>query len=265
MMNTIKRFFSQAWLFGKATQGPFDFLEFISYKLCYSLLSLCFYCIVASYAIGVVDLTRWVVGNAFTLCVIESINNLGIVFTFERQSGRLRSVVASPTNNLTVVIESGMFSMLISFATVAVGFILGGLIFGVSFVSLNIPMFIVSMLAATFAAAGFGLLLSVISLVTDSMYLILNAMVSLVIILSGANFPVTQLPVPVQYLSRVFPLNHAIQAAAMCFGMVDVDGRAVFSLIGREALNGAVYFLAAYLLLKFFGRIAVKRATLEMF
>lgn len=262
-MNVIRRFFSQAWLYGKAMQGPFDFLEFVCYKVGYSLVSLCFYCIVAKFATGTADLTHWVVGNAFTLSISECIFTLGTTFNGERYNGRLRSIIVSPSNKLAVIFQNGAFSMLLSLGTITVGFIVGSLIFGVDITGINISLFIITMITAIFSMAGLGLLLSVFALVTDSMHLILNATASLIIIFSGANFPVSQLPNTVQYIANIFPLYRSVQAANMSFGVIDfVKFRA---LIVGELFLGMVFYIMAFLLLKTIIRVAITKATLEMF
>jgi len=263
MMNAVKRFFSQVWLYGKAMTGPFDLLEFFFYKVGYSLLSICFYCIIASFASGEVDLTRWVVGNAFTLCITECIFRLGGTFSNERYFGRLRSIIASPTNNLSVVVQNGTFAILTAFISIAGGFIAGGLIFGVNFSELDIPRFAISILAAVISMAGLGLFISVFALLTDSIHLVLNTAASLLIIFSGANFPVSQLPYICRVIARIFPLYRSVQAANMCFGNRITDD--FWLLILGEALLGVCFYIATVLMLRIIERIAVNKATLEMF
>ncbi|MDR0898490.1 MAG: ABC transporter permease [Oscillospiraceae bacterium] len=263
MMNAIRRFCSQAIIDGKATTGAFDLVEFVSYKAGYALLSLCFYCVVAAFAYGQVDLTRWVVGNAFTLCTAECVFNLGATFTRERNYGRLKTIFAAPTNKLAVVLASGVFPIGIAFLTIALGFVAGGLIFGVSFSNLNIPLFALSILAATFATAGLGLFVSVFALLSDSIHLILNTVALLVMIFSGANFAVSQLPGIFQGVAFVFPLNRSIRAANLCFS--PSIGGEFWGLLLGEVLLGLCFFVAAFALLKSIERLAVRWATLDRF
>ncbi len=262
-METVKRFFSQCVLYWKGNQGPFDLVEFLALKIGYSVLSLAFYCIVAKFANDTADLARWVVGNSFALCVVECINVLGVTFNDERYNGRLKIIVTSPTNELAIVFQKSVFPMLINFASIAFVFVIGVFIFGVDLSHFNIGAFALCMLAATFATAGLGLLCSVFALITDSMYLLLNAIASFVIIFSGANFPVSQLPIPMQWIAHIFPLYRSVQAANMC--LTEIDWKVFWRLFAGEALLGLVLYFAAFVLLKIIESYAVKNATLEVF
>jgi len=163
------------------------------------------------------------------------------------------------------VLQSGMASIIMSFVVVAAGMLFGGLIFRVPFGDLHIPAFLLCMLAATFACAGAGMLLSVFSLCTDSLYMILNIATAMTIFFSGANFPVAQLPVWAQWIGRVFPLQRAIAAANLSFvGWGALPGE-FYRLIGGELLLGLGFYVLAFVLLRFFERLARRKASLDMY
>lgn len=262
-MEAVKRFFSQSLIAGKAILGPFDLVQFLCFQVGYSLLTLIFYCVLASFTTGSYDLTRWVVGNSLVLCVNTCIFSLGGVFNTDRYFGRLRIIIVSPMNLLAVILQKGVISILISLATVIGGFIIGGLIFGVDFTNMNFGVFIIAALSATFSAAGMGLMMSALALLTDSMYLILNVVASLILLLSGANFPTTQLPIIVQYVAKIFPLNRAVAAANMAFSDFEINN--YVRLILGEILLGICFYIFAFVMLKIIERVAIKKASLEMF
>ncbi|MCL2217914.1 MAG: ABC transporter permease [Defluviitaleaceae bacterium] len=259
----IVRFFSQAWLNAKVHQGGLNMTEFLAYKVGVSVSTLMLYVLIARYTTGLVDLTAWVVGNAFALCVYECIFNIGGTFNAERFSGRLRAIVVSPTSKLAVIMYNGVSSIVVGFITITAAFVVGGLIFGVQFADINIAMFALSILAAAVACVGLGLLLAVFALITDSMYLMLNALALLIIIFSGANFPVSQLPVGAQYIANIFPLYRSVAAANLSIG--GSFSPEYWRLLLGEFILGLSFYLAAFLLIKAIERVAVKKATLEMF
>jgi ABC-2 type transport system permease protein len=259
----MKRFLEQAWLSFKGQNAQFSFEEFISLKTVYPLLTLIFYCVVAGYSFNTVNLTSWVVGNSFLLCVNTCIFSLGGSFTAERYFGRIRSIIVSPVNKLSVVIQKGFFPCFVSIATVLVGFILGSLIFGVDFTSVNMGLFMVVTVIAMFAATGFGLLLAVFGLATDEMHFVLNLTSYVLMIFCGANFPILQLPYPVQFISRFLPLTRSIEAANMLFGKIDV-GRFIRLLIGELGV-GVAYCIMGFLIIKVVEKVAIKKATFEVF
>ncbi|MCL2854449.1 MAG: ABC transporter permease [Defluviitaleaceae bacterium] len=259
----ISRFFSQSWLYAKAANAGLGLTEFFAYRAGISITTLILYVLIARYTQGDVDLTRWVMGNAFALCVYECIFGMGGYFNAERFNGRLRSIIASPTSKLVVIMSSSVPSVIIAFLTVTGAFLIGGLIFGVPFANLNIPMFAISITTAAFACVGLGLLFGAFALLTDSMYLILNALATLIMIFSGANFPVSQLPIFAQYIANAFPLFRSVAAGNLAMGGSFTPEFA--RLILGEAALGAIYFAAALALIKIIERTAIKKATLEMF
>jgi ABC-2 type transport system permease protein len=262
-VDIVKRFISQSLLAGKAILGAFDLVQFICYQVGLTLLTLIFYCVLAFFTTGSYDLTRWVVGNSLVLCVNSCIYSLGTVFISDRHFGRLRFIIASPMNLLAVILQKGVIAILMSLGTVTGGFIIGGLIFGVDFTGMNFGVFLLAALAATFSAAGMGLMMSAVALLTDSVHLILNIVANIILILSGANFPITQLPIFVQYTAKIFPLHRAVAAANMSFGNFEYS-KYVQLIIGEMAL-GICFYLIAFVMLKIMEKVAIKKASLEMF
>ena len=259
----IRRFFSQAWLGAKRRQGGVGPVEFLIYRVGISITTLMVYVLIAHHTTGGADLTAWVIGNAFALCVYECVFNIGGTFNNERFHGVLKIIVVSPTSKLAVIMYNGIYSLLTASVTIVAAFIAGGLIFGVPFGDLHIGMFALAILAAAFACVGLGLLLAVFALITDSMFLMLNALAMLLIIFSGANFPVAQLPVFAQWIANVFPLYRSVAAANMAMGGGFSSEFA--SLLLGEAALGLAFFLSAFVLIKIIERVSIKKATLDMF
>lgn len=139
----------------------------------------------------------------------------------------------------------------------------GGLIFKVDFSGVNFGFFALITFIAMFAAAGFGLLLSMLGLISDSIHFILNLSAYVLMIFCGANFPIAQLPQAGQYISRMLPLTRSIQAANMLFGPIDL--KELWGLLLGEALLGAAYFLVGFVFIRLVERLAVKKATLDIF
>jgi len=259
----MKRFFSQAWLYFKANNAAFSFEEFISLQTAIPLLTLIFYCVLASYSFNTQDLTRWVVGNSFLLCMHTCIFGLGTTFTGERFYGRIRSIIVAPINKLTLVLQRGFFPIFVAVATVLIGFVVGSLIFGVDFTGINMGLFLLIAIVGMFAASGFGLLLSVFGLVTDGMHFVLNLSTYVLMIFCGANFPIEQLPKAVQVVSQVLPLTRSIEAANMLFEGVSTP--VLTRLLLGEAALGTAYCLVGFVVIRVVERIAIQKATLEIF
>ncbi len=259
----MKRFVVQAWLSFKGQRAAFSFEEFITLDTLYPLVTMIFYCLLAAYSFNTTNLTKWVVGNSFLLCTNTCIFSLGQSFTSERYFGRLRSIIVSPMSKMEIVLHKGMFPCITCIGTVFVGFFLGSLIFGVPLTNVNWGLFILIMIVAMVSATGFGLFISVFGLITDQMHFILNVVSYLLILFCGANFPVSQLPMAGQFMSKILPLTRSIQAANLLF---EGGGRAEFTrLLMGEILVGCVYFAMAFLIIKYVEKVAIKKASLEVF
>jgi ABC-2 type transport system permease protein len=86
-------------------------------------------------------------------------------------------------------------------------------------------------------------------------------MFGLLLIFSGANVPLDQLPGWMRAISDVTPLTHGIEAARLL-----ADGASLGSvdhLIAQELLVGTGYGFAGYALLRFFEWQGRVHATLE--
>jgi len=245
----VRRFFSQALLYHKGRTAAFNLAEFLCFDAGYPIITLIFYCLLASYSFQTTDLTHWVIGNAFLMCTNTCVFGLGGIFNGERYYGRLRSIVASPCNKLALVLANGVFPTIFATAAVAGGFIVGGIVFKIDFSGINLGLAALAIICAMLGATGLGLLLAVFGLISDSMHLILNVVSYILMIFTGAEFPISQLPLWGQWLSRVLPLTHSIEAMNVLFGRSEGNfyrlllaelGIAIFyMIIAWAALRGA--------------------------
>jgi len=260
----IRRFISQTWIGAKRRQGGLGPVEFLVYRVGISITTLILYALIAQYTTGgEINLTAWVIGNAFALCVYQCVHSLGVTFDQERFQGVLKIIIVSPTSKLTTIMHNGAYALLMASITIVVAFITGGLLFGVPFAELHLGMFAIAILVAAFTCTGLGLLLAVFALITDSMYLMLNAIAMLLIIFSGANFPVAQLPIFAQWIANAFPLYRSVAAGNMAMGgNLSPD---FWQLVRGEIILGVIFYLSAFALIKAIERISIRKATLDMF
>ncbi|NYB72951.1 ABC transporter permease [Sedimentibacter hydroxybenzoicus DSM 7310] len=259
----MKRFINQAWLSFKIRYAAISFEEFLLLESLYPLITLAFYCILAAYSFNTNNLAKWVVGNSFLLCTNICIFALGSAFDEERYTGRIRSIIISPVSKLLIVLEKGFFPAIISVITVFFGFMIGSLIFNVDFTSINLWLFLFVIIVGMFSMTGFSLFLSSFGLITDSMHFILNLVANILIIFSGANFPITQLPQTLQVISKIIPLTRSIESANMLFGGYDTY-KFVWLLL-EEMLVGIIFYVISYFVIKIAEKTAKKNATLELF
>lgn len=258
----VKRFLSQAWLYHKARIAAFDWREFLFFDTGYPIITMVFYCLLASYSFQTTDLTHWVIGNSFLMCVNTCIFGLGSLFRSERYSGRLRSIIAAPCSLFSVVLSYGLIPSILAMGSVILGFAVGNLVFGIDFSGVNLALALLTIFCAMVCASCFGLLLSVVGLVSDGMHLILNMMNYILMIFTGAEFPVSQLPLVGQVISRVLPLTRSIEAMNLLFSS-DISNF-VPLLLGEMAM-AVIYVLVSVSILKYAERACRKAGKFDLF
>ncbi len=256
-------FLHMAWLNFKGQRAAFNLEEFLLLETAYPFMTLMFHCVMAGYAFDTANLTDWVIGNAFLLCTNICVFSLGSSFRAERAYGRIRSIMTGKTSKIEIVLQKGFFSGVVSLGTTFAGFLVGCVVFGVTLSNIPFGKMMLCFLTAMFAATGFGLVLSVFGLMSHQMHLILNLMEYVLLIFTGSNFPVTQLPELFQIFSYALPLTRSIAAAR---GVVNgMDLQQVMFLLGGEILVGISYIIFAALLVKFAEKVTIKNGTLELF
>lgn len=262
MMTTWRYFWLQAKLSFKSTQSIFKPEEFLLLDLGYPIISMTFYVLLAAYSFNPATLASWVVGNAFLLCIHVCIFVMGQAITAERAQGRLRTVITAPTSDLQFLLAKGFFPIITAFITVLVGFIIGSQIFHIDLTRIAWLPLLACIFVGMASATAFGLFLATFSLITDSMHFILNFVATGLFILTGANFPVTQLPLFWRGVSQLLPLTHSIQAAGqVTAGRMTGIG---WNLLAESSL-AILYFCLATVAIRMCEHYARKHATLEMF
>jgi ABC-2 type transport system permease protein len=96
--------------------------------------------------------------------------------------------------------------------------------------------------------AGLGLMFGSIGLVMRDAIILANVVYYILLVVCGINFPVSNLPGPLQLLSYSLPLTRGIQAARQA-----ADGaplQQVAGLLGGELLVGLVWAFGGYLLFR---------------
>ena len=258
----VRRFCSQAWLYYKGRKAAFHLPEFLLCDMGYPVITLVFYCLLAAYGFRTTNLTRWVIGNAFLLCTNACIFGVGTIFAGERRNGRLKSIVVSPCSTLALILAGGVGPVVTAAVTVVFNFAVGGLLFGVDVSGVHLGLAAMTILCAMTAAACFGLLVAVFGMVTPSIHLLLNTVHYVLMIFTGAEFPVSQLHPAGQLLSRLLPLTRSIEAMNLLFS----GGEGAFRRLLLEELTlAAVYALLAWAFFRPAERLCRKTGRFELF
>jgi ABC-2 type transport system permease protein len=125
----------------------------------------------------------------------------------------------------------------------------------------SIPGLAVVILVAAFSCTGLGLINAAISLRVRENAVLSNVIFGFLLIFTGANVPIAELPNWMQDISHVIPLTHAIEASRELAS--GASFASVTDLLGTELAIGITYLAVGLVLLRFFEWQGRKHATLE--
>lgn len=97
---------------------------------------------------------------------------------------------------------------------------------------------------------------------SDSMHLVLNVVSYLLMIFTGAEFPVDQLPLAGRVMAQCMPLTKAISAMNLLF---EEEVGSFWLLLAGEMVTGAAYALLAWAIFGFAERSARRSGRFDMF
>lgn len=138
----------------------------------------------------------------------------------------------------------------------------GSLIFKVDFSGMNLCKVFATIICAMISASCFGLLLAVFGMISDNMHLILNSVSGLLMIFTGAEFPIENLPKQVQFVSWLFPLTKSIKAMNE---LLEGSGDHFILLLMMEILTGLLYIILARMIFAGAERAARMNGSLDMY
>ena len=256
-------FLHMSWLNFKGQRAAFNFEEFILLDTAYPFVTLVFYCVMAGFAFGTADVTDWVIGNAFMLCTNTCLFSLGTCFVGERYYGRIRSIIVGKTSKFEIVLQKGFFAAIVSVATTLAGFALGCLVFKIDLTRIPWGSLLIVLIIAMFATMGLGMFLSVLGLISHQIHMISNVMWYVLLIFTGTNFPISQLPGGVQIISYLLPMTRSIVAARELVAGANLGQ--VRELLLGEITVAVLYLAIAAVVIKQAERIAIRKGTLELF
>jgi ABC-2 type transport system permease protein len=202
-------------------------------------------------------------GNAVATVTYSSIFSVCQTTDSEKQQGTMEHILVTPANRLALYFGRGLIPILISLATVTVGITYAVVLFGVHIAPSALPSLAVSVTLTAFAMVGFGLLLGGVALYLRTSIILGNIFLFIGLLLSGVNFPTSQLPPVLQWIGYGFPLTWGLDAVRASVAGDSLGTTAV--LWGAVAIAAGVSFGLAIGLWKFFERRALATGSIARF
>ncbi|HEL1811764.1 TPA: ABC transporter permease [Streptococcus suis] len=212
-MESVFRFFRRIIYSYKQTSIISDWKAYFLFDLIPPISQTLFFSLIASYIYGVEYIQKWMVGNALLIASFNSLFGVGAQLILEKYNGTLSLLIASKTRLKSILLSSAIGSMIMTIISVVTGLVVVSMILNISWTSNLIFSFIVVLLVATFVSVSFGYIFSCLILITSETNLVLNLISRILLIFTGANFPISKLPYILQCFSGILPLTRSIKIA----------------------------------------------------
>jgi len=238
-------------------------IQYMASKILMPLAQMFFFVYLGTYATGADNKSFYVVGNAIQIAAVSGIFGMTMSIGGDRDSGTLGYIFGTPANRLVVFMGRAFMNIIDGALGVFIAFFWGVVLMGLDLSNTNIPALALIILITTISTCGLGLLMGCLALITVNVMFVNNFVYFLLLLFSGANIPIAQLPVWMQAISYALPLTRGIAAARLL-----VDGAGLLEvtplLLGELGI-GLVYFILGYILFAVFEVVAKRRGTLEVF
>jgi ABC-2 type transport system permease protein len=261
-MEAVQRFFRHSLLSYKALFGWLDPKVYILVMVLSPLSQLLFFSTLVNYVYGGENLLGYVAANALLLCVLNSVFGIMSVITSDRRMGTLHLVMSTPANKVSLFLSRSVAHVLNGLVTAIIGLVFGILLFQLSISFEEGLVLLLIWICSIFSACGLGLIVGSFCLWSPSMHLWSNLLASLLLLLSGANYPMSRMPEWLQILGQFTPLTRGVQLTKDILNEGNYAN--VLPLLGEELLLGCVFFAISFSLLKFAENQSRSKGTMEL-
>jgi ABC-2 type transport system permease protein len=203
----------------------------------------------------------YLIGNALQYASIPCLFAMAQMIGGERYQNTLSAILVSPAPRIPLFLGRSLPVILNGAFVAAFALFTGALILGVHLPASSLAPLGLTVLIAAFSCTGLGLVNAAVSLRIRENAVLNNVIFGFLLIFTGANVPLDELPNWMSTLAQGLPFTHAIEAArklAAGSSLADVRG-----LLGAELLVGAIYVVLGYSVLRWFEAQARRHATLE--
>ena len=203
----------------------------------------------------------YVIGNALQYAAIPCIFAMTNTIAGERSQNTLGAVLATPAKRIPLFLGRSMPVIVNGFFVACFALVVGGLIVGIHVPASSFAPLALATLICAFSCTGLGLTGAGIGLLMREQAVLANIMFGVLLIFTGANVPVDQLPGWMQSISNVLPFTHGIEAAREVADGASLSD--VADLLAVEIALGLAYGAFGYLFIRSAERLSLRHATLD--
>ncbi len=261
-MNNIKCFLRKIIFVYKYNFGAIKPSSYILFNLASPLMSMICFSLLASYANGG-SISDWVIGNALVSSQLAAMFGVGVKLVGERNNGTLSMIIAAPASNISVVLPEVVVRIIESIITITFSLLCGMAIFGMSFSITTLLKILLIIVVASYSAMGFGMIISSFALLTRDVNLLLNIASMSFLSLTGANFPISYLPIGLQKIANIMPLTHSIKLARLVIAGQPINHH--LDILIYELILGTFLLSIGLMLFTTIEKYAIKHATIDLY
>jgi ABC-2 type transport system permease protein len=133
----------------------------------------------------------------------------------ERELGTLDGIISAPISRLSIILGKSFAQVVRGLLQAVLALILTVALFGVV-VHGSYGLLALLLLLTVFSFIGIGVMISALASQQETAMTIMMTLTFPMLFLSGALFPIQQMPVAMQYISKALPLTYAVEALRKC-------------------------------------------------
>jgi ABC-2 type transport system permease protein len=256
----LRRFLAIAVYSFRATFQWLTPSAYIATKVFFPVLQMAFFALIGGFG-GSQPFSYYVLGNAM-LVGYRPMYPIATGIDNERRLGMLPYLIAAPASRASTFFGRGLVHYLDGLTSIVLAFAIAVVVFGLDLSGANWVGLLAAMCVATYGAAAMGLALGPAAYVLLDASFLANLALFALILLSGANIPLSELPGALVVVSAVLPMTRSIEAARAFAAGAPWDASASLLLLTDVAL-GVVWACVGLLILAWIERLAIERGTLE--
>jgi len=203
----------------------------------------------------------YVIGNALQYAAIPCVFAMTNTIAGERYQNTLSAVLATPAKRIPLFVGRSLPVIVNGFLVAVFAFVVGGAIVGIDVPAEAVPGIALVILVSAFACTGLGLATAAVGLLARDTATLSNIVFGILLVFTGANVALSDLPGWMSTLAQGLPLTHGIEAARRL-----ADGQSFASvggLVAAEALVGLLWGLLGYATIRTLEWQSRIHATLE--
>jgi len=266
ILSLVRIFFSSAVFSFRAQFGWLYPPMWLTMKFVMALSQMAFFVFVGHFLISAgkasADVVAFIaIGNAIMMLSWNTVFSVVNITSHDKWDGTLPLLLATPAKRLPIFVGRAMIHVLDGMLSVLIAFVFAVFLFGVSFGSADFLALTVVVFLTAFTMSGFGLLIGGFSFHFRNPLVFANIFTFILLIFCGVNFPVEDLPQPLQYVSYIFPLTYGVDAGRKAIeGAMLTD---IAPLLGQMLIVGFISIALGYLFFRWFEHIARKTGQIE--